>query len=156
MTRSQLILLVIVSAGLSAGLTAWVARALAREPEAVAAEPEVKGEQGDFHDWLHQQLELTADQKESLAPIERRFEAEHAQLSEALAEASAELAHALGNPGETLESLRPIMTKRQQLQARLQELTVKHLLEKRERLTPAQQEDYRKWVHESIGHDHGN
>lgn len=154
MKRSRLILLVILSAMVSAGLTAWLTRAWPRDPQIKAEPPAPSRHEHDFHDWLHTNLELTPEQLEALAPTEERFEAERTRLLDELEAVSEKLAHALSDTTPKSQDLEEAMRKRHQLQGRLQELVIDHLLEKRALLTPAQRKQYREWIHESISHDH--
>lgn len=154
MKRSRLILLVILSAALSAGLTSWLTRSW--QPDRPFAPPDDEAEslRQDFHQWLHTNLELNDEQKQALAPLEQRFEVAHTRLEEELDTISTRLAHALGDPAMQVEDLRPFMEKRHAIQNQLQELMVDHLIEKRDLLTVDQRERYREWIHRSIPHHH--
>ena len=158
MTRPRLILLVILSAAISAGLTAWLTRQCYPQAGASPGEQAKPAQPGqrDFHQWLHAQLELTTEQKAELASAEAHFEKERARLQKELATISGDLAHALGEPEMGPEDLRPLITRRHRLQGELQELIMAHLLEKRALLTPGQREQYRQWIHQGIDHDHGD
>lgn len=156
MTRSRLILLVVLSTSVSAGLTAWLTRRWDPGLEALDQERPAPQKSRDFHQWLHDQLELTPEQEARLTPAEERFKTERARLQKALTTASGDLAHALGDPSKEPNELQPLITERHRLQGELQKLIMAHLLEKRALLTPEQQAKYRQWVHESIDHDHGD
>lgn len=156
MTRSRLILLVVLSAAVSASLTAWLTSGWGCDLEASNREKPAPRESKDFHQWLHHQLELTPEQQAELAPAEERFETERALLQKTLAEVSGELAHALGESSKGPTDLQPLITERHRLLGELQNLIMDHLLEKRALLTLEQQEQYRQWIHESIDHDHGD
>jgi Spy/CpxP family protein refolding chaperone len=155
MSRSRLVLLVILSAAISAGLTAWVSRRWFPQIETTAHQEHLP-EKRDFHQWLHDQLKFTPEQQAKLEPVEARFDQERASIQEKLAALSGELAHALGDSSKTSQDLQPLITERHRLQGELQKLLMAHLLEKRALLTPAQQEQYQEWIHQSIDHDHGD
>jgi len=156
MKRSRLILLVILSAGLSAGITSWLVKRWHPDADPKTTPAPASHHDQDFHQWLHANLDLTPEQQAALGPAEKRFDTERARLLDELKTVSGDLAHALGDPARDSADLKPLMEKRHRLQGQLQQLTMAHLLEKRAQLTPAQQERYREWIHRSISHDHGD
>ncbi|MGC6458091.1 MAG: Spy/CpxP family protein refolding chaperone [Akkermansiaceae bacterium] len=156
MRRSRLILLVILSAAISAGLTTWATRQWLPQPTAEIAPQKDSKKKHDFHDWLHEHFAFTPDQQSKLAPVEAQFDDEREKLQKQLAKVSGKLAHALGDPSLDAVELQPLIAERHRLQIELQELLMAHLLEKRALLTPEQQKQYQEWIHESIAHDHGS
>lgn len=111
----------------------------------------VRVEEGqDFHDWLHTQLELTAEQDAALHPAEEAFAEQSAEVRERLAEASHRLAHAVksGDPNhpEIESSLQDISSQ----QAKLKKLMLDHFFAMKSHLDPEQAEQVREWVHDSL------
>lgn len=149
MSRKRLVFFMVLSAVVAAGLSSWLAVRL-HEPEgAEGAVAEV-----DFHEWLHESLELTEEQTMILGPIEADFQKEEARLRAELERVAGELAHAITEHGRESAELRVALAETNRLQGKLQKLTLDHFYDMKEHLRPDQAEKLLKWTHESLRHEH--
>ena len=104
-----------------------------------------------FHDWLHDNLEITAEQEEILHPHEVAFEEERDRQRDAIEVAGATLADAIRN--STSAEAPEVEAARQELvsaQGGLQRLTLDHFYAMKQHLSPEQGEKLLQWTQESI------
>ncbi len=105
-----------------------------------------------FHDLLHTNLRISAEQEELLRPLEQRFESDLKEQRDQIAEAGRELASAIREHEPDSEE---VAEARQQLldaQGQLQRLTLDHFFAMKNHLSPEQGEQLLRWTHDSIVH----
>ena len=90
------------------------------------------------HEWIHQQLNLTADQIIALEPIEEQFQQRKRELLAQIWSANKELAQAI--EGDQVYSTRvsAAIEKIHRAQGELQEATLRHVFSMKATLTPEQ------------------
>lgn len=93
------------------------------------------------HDWIHTQLNLSAEQDRALEPIEKRYRSERQNLEQQLTLANRELAEAILADGRDSERVHFAIEKIHLHMGALQRVTIGHVFEMKEVLTP---EQYRK------------
>jgi Spy/CpxP family protein refolding chaperone len=132
---------------LLAGLTAFLVTRSTGKHEASAAVP---GSEADFHQWMHDHLEITPDQHEALEPFEHAFETERERLRGVIAKAGRDLANGVrqGKPGSP--EIEDALTRLNTAQAELQRATLHHFFAMKDHLDPAQAEKLLDWTHDSI------
>lgn len=130
---------------LLAGLTAFLVTRSAGKPEAT-----VPGSEADFHQWMHDRLEITPDQHAALEPFEHAFETERERLRAEIAKAGRDLAEGVrkGVPGSP--EIEDALTRLNTAQAALQRATLDHFFAMKRHLEPAQAEKLLEWTHDSI------
>ncbi|MBP6784189.1 MAG: periplasmic heavy metal sensor [Verrucomicrobiales bacterium] len=110
-------------------------------------------EGGTFHDWLHSQLKITAEQESLLAPIEADYGGRRTALLRRIQNGGQGLSAALGeNPVEPT-GIEAALTEIHSAQGELQRLTIEHFLKMKEHLSPDQSDRLLQWTRESITHD---
>ncbi len=97
--------------------------------------------QQNAHDWIHTQLNITAEQDLALAPIEKRYRSERNNLEQQLTLANRELAEAILADGRESERVHAAIEKIHVHMGALQRVTIGHVFEMKGILTP---EQYRK------------
>ena len=90
------------------------------------------------HDWLHNELQLTAEQKKTLEPIETRFHEDYERANTQLQEANRELARTLGQTKIFSPEVSAAIEKVHHRMGELQKLSIQHLFEMKAVLTPEQ------------------
>ena len=90
------------------------------------------------HDWLHDQLQLTSEQKKALEPIEARFHENYERANTQLLEANRELARTLGQTKEFSPEVDAAIEKVHHRMGELQKLSIQHIFEMKTVLTPEQ------------------
>jgi len=120
-----LILIAVISAAAS-----WVTLRLI-SPE--YAEPAV-----DYHQWIHDQLNMTEEQEKQLLPSERRYEESRRHLEEVIRIANADLAEAILRDKEYSPDVESAVAEIHEAMGRLQRATLEHIFEMKEVLDPAQ------------------
>lgn len=94
----------------------------------------------EAHEWLHDQLALTAEQDRLLKPIERQYVEDRRRLESDLRQANMELAEAIlsekGPGGEVAGAIERV----NRITGELQRLAVQHIFEMADELTPEQRE----------------
>lgn len=106
--------------------------------------------EAELHEWLHENLGITAEQESRLLPIESRYESERRRLHAAIGRAGEKLAAAIreNEPGsEAIAAARRDLTR---LQGELQQATLDHFFAMKEHLTPEQGERLLEWTRQSI------
>lgn len=150
MNRSRL-LLWSLSTVIAAAVIAYVTvRLTAPSPEADTAHSEAS-----FHQWLHDNLEITAEQEAILHPHELAFEHDRKRQRETIEAAGAALAEAIRKSGDS--EAPEVEVARQKLveaQGELQRLTLDHFFAMKEHLSAEQGEKLLHWTQESIVDGH--
>lgn len=91
-----------------------------------------------LHRWLHERLDLTPDQKESLKKIEDRFAVEEQRLRDDLAQANRDLAVAISEDGSYTPRVSAAVERVHLQMGELQKLSIEHLFEMTTVLSPEQ------------------
>lgn len=145
MNRGTAMALWALATVLLAGATAYVVSQTVPPPVA-SAEPE----SADFHQWMHDRLEITAEQHEALAPYESAFEADRERLRVEITEAGRELAKAVRGGRRESPEIEAALTRLNAAQAELQRVTLDHFFAMKAHLEPDQAEKLLQWTHDSI------
>lgn len=138
------------------GLSALTAFIVARAAGRTASHSHVSAtghEGGTFHDWLHSQLKITAEQESLLAPIEADYGSKRIALLQRIQTGGQNLAAALGGNPEEIGGVEVALTEIHSAQGELQRLTIEHFLKMKEHLSPDQSDRLLQWTRESITHD---
>jgi Spy/CpxP family protein refolding chaperone len=93
------------------------------------------------HEWIHKQLDLTANEQKALAPIEEKFEQRKREIVEVIRSANRELAEAIKQDQVDSPRVAAAVEKIHRAQGELQKATLEHVFEMKKVLTP---EQYRK------------
>jgi len=152
MSRLRLVALIICSAGIAAGLASWTA--LKVNNEKASSHAPTASTDGDFHQWTHEQLDLTPEQDKALQPVETAFYKERARLAKTLADAGHDLAHAIQDHGRDSQELSAALLRINHLQLELQKLTLNHFFDMKAHLDPDQAHKLLEWTHDSISEAH--
>lgn len=136
-------------------LSALVALAVSRQVAGPAHTHEPAGDHADaFHAWLHEQLEITPEQEEQLAPIEHSYAEERKELQRRIDGSGQRLARALEDPEGRRNELDAALAEIRAAQGQLQGLTIHHFLEMKSHLSPDQAAKLLQWTRESIVNEH--
>ncbi len=108
----------------------------------------------DFHAWLHQNLQISAQQEEVLHPIETAFEAQLRDQEESIRKAGADLAEAIRQYEADSPQIASALEKLHHTQGQLQRLTLEHFFAMKEHLSAEQGEKLLQWTHDSILYGH--
>jgi Spy/CpxP family protein refolding chaperone len=137
---------------LVAALTAWaVTQRLPSPPEASIQAPSGLS----LHEWMHQHLEISSAQHVILDPLESAFESQRVQLRQQIRQSGEVLAIAIRDAAPDAAILAH-QEKLNAAQGRLQQATLKHFIEMKQYLNPAQAEKLAAWTHDSILRQPGN
>ena len=128
--RLGLFLGVFFAALIGCGIGCVIAINLSHKEKAPAA--------GGTHDWLHEQLGITAEQHLGLEQIEARFAKREAELVAALATAKSDLGDVMAEDKAFTPRVTTSIEKIHHAMAELQKATLEHLFEMEEALTPEQ------------------
>jgi Spy/CpxP family protein refolding chaperone len=109
-------------------------------------------ETGDFHQWMHQHLDLTPEQHKALEPAERRYEETRRQLDARIAAAGRDLAEAVRSGKADSPAIRDALQRLHAAQGELQQATLDHFFEMKEPLGPGQAEQLLQWTHDRLLH----
>ncbi|MBN8707994.1 MAG: hypothetical protein BGO12_12985 [Verrucomicrobia bacterium 61-8] len=90
------------------------------------------------HDWIHSQLAITAEQEKALEPIEKRYRDKRRDLEQRLLLANRELAEAILADGRDSTRVHDAIETIHADMGELQKVTIGHVFEMREVLTPEQ------------------
>lgn len=96
--------------------------------------------QVDYHQWIHAQLQLTAEQEQRLLPSEKRYEETRRHLEEVIRLANEDLARAIRQDKEYSPAVENAVGRIHNAMGSLQKATLEHIFEMREVLEPAQYE----------------
>ena len=134
---------VVLASGTAWFVTDWV---LHRHGESHAqdhAEP-------DFHAWMHEHLDLTPEQHDTLEPIETEFEQQRVRLRAEIRAAGLELAAAIGEADVNDARLKAALERLNKTQGELQHATLEHFFAMKRHLRPAQAKRLLEWTHDSL------
>lgn len=92
----------------------------------------------DSHEWLHDQLKLTPAQHAALDPVEARYAHKQHLLMGQLHDANRELARAMGEEKAYSPAVSAAVEKIHQRMGEMQKLSIEHVFEMRQVLTPEQ------------------
>lgn len=90
------------------------------------------------HDAIHSQLGLNAAQRKALEPLEKKYHEKRESLENQLALANKELAEAILADGKDSERVNACIGKIHARMGELQKVTISHVFEMREVLSPSQ------------------
>lgn len=90
------------------------------------------------HDWIHTKLNVTAGQEKALEPIEKRYHEKRRELEHQIDLSNRELAKAILADGRDSQSVQKAIEKIHATMGDLQKLTIGHVFEMRETLSPEQ------------------
>jgi nickel and cobalt resistance protein CnrR len=92
----------------------------------------------DHHQWIHEKLNITADQERNLENTEHKYAERRKYFSELIHKGNMELAQAIREDRNYSERVSIALAKIQEAQIGLQKATLKHVFEMKESLTPEQ------------------
>lgn len=92
----------------------------------------------DSHQWLHDQLHLTTEQHVALDPVEDRYTQKQHRLMAQLQDANRELARAMAEGKAYSPAVSAAVEKIHQRMGEMQKLSIEHVFEMRQLLTPEQ------------------
>ena len=103
---------------------------------------QIRGEKGSgagsAHQWIHHELKLTSAQDSTLHPIEQKYASRRAELAASIRAANAELARAIREDRADSPKVAAAVDKIHRAQGELQKVTLDHVFEMRQALTPEQ------------------
>ena len=106
----------------------------------------------DAHAWVHRQLEITPEQDQKIAEMEKVFAQRRAALMQRLHEANDELAHAILEDRAASPKVAAAVRRIHSAQAELQQITLDHVFEMRAALTPAQYDKLLRLTADALTH----
>ncbi|MDF1815263.1 MAG: periplasmic heavy metal sensor [Verrucomicrobiales bacterium] len=109
-------------------------------------------QEADFHQWIHDNLNLTEEQSRILHPIEDVFENNRKTHRNEILRAGRELAEAIGQSPADEGALDQALQKLHRAQGELQKATLQHFLEMKDHLTDEQGQKLIQWTRDSILH----
>ena len=104
----------------------------------------------DLHDFVHNELALSATQETQLDDIERTFATEQKQLEFALRAANAQLASAMDREHEYGPEVSAAIDQVHERMGTLQKTTVRHVFAMRTILNPAQQREFDRQISKAL------
>ena len=149
MTPRSNILLWLLATIAVAALTAW--SVTQRVPPA-PTDPHPADHAGtppSLHEWMHQQLELSPGQHAALDPLESSYETERVRLRQLIRQLGSELANGIRDSAPDAAII-AAQEKLHAAQGQLQQATLRHFIEMKQHLTPAQAARLAAWTHDSI------
>lgn len=105
---------------------------------------------GGLHEFVHEQLDLTADQDEQLDRLEERYDIENAQRELAVRRANAVLAAAMDSEHEYGPEVSAAIDQVHASMGELQKATVRHVFAMRSILNEDQQREFDRQVARSL------
>lgn len=102
------------------------------------------------HDWVHTKLALTEEQQEALVPIEHRYHEEREHLERKMQDANIALAEAILADGRDSERVHQAIEQIHLQMGDLQKVTIGHVFEMREVLSPEQYDQLLKLTAEAL------
>jgi Spy/CpxP family protein refolding chaperone len=93
------------------------------------------------HGWIHTQLHLTPEQKNALEPVEKRYAEKRHVLEHQMGLANRELAEAILADGKDSDRVHASIEKIHERMGQLQEVTIGHVFEMKEVLSPEQYQE---------------
>ena len=107
----------------------------------------------DPHQWLHEQLNLTAEQDNKLEPIEAKFAQRKKALEYEIHQANSELAKAINEDGNYSSRVKQSVDKIHHAMGELQKVTLEHLFEMHSVLTPVQRKKLNSLTTDALTHN---
>ncbi len=107
----------------------------------------------DPHQWLHEQLNLTAEQDAKLGPIEAKFAERKEALEAEIHQANRELATAINEDGNYSPRVKQSVDKTHAAMGELQKVTLEHLFEMHSVLTPEQRKKLNSLTTDALTHN---
>ena len=104
----------------------------------------------DFHAWMHEHLDLTPEQHDTLEPIEAEFEQQRVRLRAEIRAAGLELAAIIGEADLNDARLKSALERLNKAQGELQQQTLEHFFAMKRHLRPAQAKRLLEWTHDSL------
>lgn len=137
---------VVVAGGTGWFVTDWV---LHRHGESHAHD---RVEQ-DFHAWMHEHLDLTPEQHDTLEPIETEFDQQRVRLRAEIRAAGLELAAVIGEADLNDARLKSALERLNKAQRELQQRTLEHFFAMKRHLRPTQAKRLLEWTHDSLARE---
>ena len=109
--------------------------------------------EGGPHQFVHDELSLTADQEQRLDALEARFAVEQARLEASARAANAQLAQAMETEHEYGPEVSAAIDEVHARMGDLQKATVRHVFDMREILEPEQQRQFDRKVSDALTRD---
>lgn len=109
----------------------------------------------DYHAWIHQELAMTEEQEERLAPSERRYEETRRHLTEVIRFANQELALAISEDRENSPRVQAAVERIHTAMGELQQATLLHIFEMKEVLEPDQYDRLLELTRQALEHQGG-
>lgn len=109
--------------------------------------------EGSLHQFVHDELSLTADQEQRLDALEARFAVEQARLEASARAANAQLAQAMETEHEYGPEVSAAIDEVHARMGDLQKATVRHVFDMREILDPDQQLQFDRKVSAALTRD---
>ena len=107
----------------------------------------------DPHQWLHDQLKLTAEQDTKLEPLEAKFADRKKALEAEIHQANRELATAINEDGNYSPRVKQSVDKIHSAMGELQKVTLEHLFEMHSVLTPEQRKKLNSLTTDALTHN---
>ncbi len=102
-----------------------------------------------LHAWMHQNLEISAEEHDLLLPYEQAFERDRLRLRAEIRQAGQQLAASIRANADQ-KTLDEELNRLNGLNAELRKATLDHFLVMKEHLNPVQAEKLLQWTHDSI------
>ncbi len=144
MTAAKTAIAVVVLTVVALGAGIWIGDGLHKAPSQDAA---------DVHKILHHELGLSADQEKKIEALESKFALDRKTLDVQMHAANLELAGALESERVYGDAAKTAVSHFHQAMAKLQELTIVHILDMRAVLTPEQAVKFDKTVRQALSAD---
>jgi len=106
----------------------------------------------NFHEWLHENLHISAAQEEALLPHEQSFERLREEQRAEIARLGRQLAETIRTQGAESPEVQAAQRRLLEAQGELQRVTLSHFFAMKQHLDPEQGEKLLQWVHDSIVH----
>jgi len=141
-----------------AALTAFLVSFLTVKPRPIVAAPAQAAtpSEASFHAWLHENLHISPEQHDRLAPFEEKYEADRLRLREEIRAAGQQLAAAIRENNRDSPNLAAALRQLNTAQGELQQATLDHFFVMKDHLQPEQAEKLLQWTHENILHGYGD
>ncbi len=146
--RSNIILWLLATVAVAA-LTALAVNRRASLPAGDSPASAHGASELSLHEWMHQHLEVSAAQHTVLDPHETAYETERVRLRQIIRQLGNDLAIAIRDSAPA-SAILASQEKLNAAQGQLQQATLKHFIEMKQHLTPAQAEKLAAWTHDSI------
>jgi len=104
----------------------------------------------DLHDWMHEQLDISAEQEKLLIPFETAFAEAGKKLELDISSAEKELATLVKNSARNEAEIDRILNRLDEAHAQLRRLTLEHFFVMETHLDAGQAERLRQWTHDSL------